>query len=62
MAFKIINNQSDINKSNRLAKELNIFKQQLSDITSKSHNLLQTIRDLADKKSREQLGNKVRET
>lgn len=61
MAFQIINNQSDINKSNRLAKELRNYKNQLGDITSKSHGLLQTLRDIADKKSREQLGNKVRE-
>lgn len=61
MGFKVINNNSGIKKSNRLAKELKNFKQQLFAITSRSNDLLQNLRDIADKKSRESLGSRVRE-
>jgi hypothetical protein len=49
--YKVINGQGNDKKLQRLQEELNNLKNELSEITCRSHKLLLTLWELANKKT-----------
>ena len=59
MQYQIINNQAD-KKRARLQKELSNFTKRIQSLTDKSHCLLNTLREISDKKQADKIVKKLK--
>ena len=59
MKYKIINNQTS-KKKKRLQKELENFKYELEGLVKKSHDLIITLKEIANKKKAQKILKKIK--